>query len=122
MSAFFRSREAMLIVMAISFLIVFIPYFFNVPALEEFSTTWITIAAIINAFTLVLAVYSQFRRGIYFIRARKRAWGFKLWMLTGIILMIVFAMISMEKGPYSWVMRAIITPIQLITIGVPLRP
>lgn len=118
MSAFFRSREAMLIVMVISFLIVFIPYFFNIPALEEFSTTWITIAAIINAFTLALAVYSQFRRGIYFIQARKRAWGFKLWMLIGIILMILFAVGGMEKGPYSWAMQAIITPLSSVNYGI----
>lgn len=118
MSAFFRSREVMLIIMGISFLIVFIPYFFNIPALESFSTTWITIAAIISAFTLVLAVYSQFRRGIYFIRTRRRAWGFKVWMMAGIILMIVFAMMGMERGPYSWVMYAVITPLSSVNYGI----
>jgi hypothetical protein len=72
MSSFFKSKTAQLTIMILSFLAVFVPYFIDVPAMTTFSTKLMTITAITSAFTLLLALYSQFRRGYTFIQKRKR--------------------------------------------------
>ncbi|GAH16726.1 unnamed protein product, partial [marine sediment metagenome] len=46
MSEILKSRELSLIAMFLSFLIVFVPYFIDVPVLDTFSTKLITITAI----------------------------------------------------------------------------
>ncbi|GAI05459.1 unnamed protein product, partial [marine sediment metagenome] len=56
MSEILKSRELSLIAMFLSFLIVFVPYFIDVPVLDTFSTKLITITAITVAFTLLLAI------------------------------------------------------------------
>jgi len=117
-SAFFRSREAQLIVMLLAFLATFVPYFINVPPMETFSTKLITISAITAAFTLALAVYSQFMRGTHFIQRRARGWQFKAYMIVGMVLMPLFALVGMETGPYHWVMYAIINPLSSVNYGI----
>ncbi len=118
MSEFFKSRTLQLAIMIIAFLIVFVPYFTPIPALSTFSTKLITITAIANAFTLVLAVYSQFRRGINIVQKRRRGWYFKVWMMLSIVLMCIFAVLGQDTGPYHWVMFAIINPLSSVNYGI----
>jgi hypothetical protein len=79
--------------MIIAFMVVFVPYFTPIPVLNTFSTKLITMTAIANAFTLVLAVYSQFRRGIN-------------------------ALFGQDTGPYHWVMFAVINPLSSVNYGI----
>jgi hypothetical protein len=118
MSSFFKSKTVQLTIMILSFLAVFVPYFIDVPAMTTFSTELITIAAIVSAFTLLLALYSQFRRGYTFIQKRKRGWIFKAYMMISIVLMLVFALFGQETGPYNWVMYAIITPLSSVNYSI----
>lgn len=118
MSQILRSRELNLIAMFLAFLAVFVPYFVNVPALDVFSTKLITITAITTAFTLLLAIYSQFRRGFDFVRRKPRGWIFKVYMMSAILLMLLFALGGLETGPYHWVMYAIITPLSSVNYGI----
>jgi hypothetical protein len=121
MSAFFRSREIQLAIMVLSFIVVFVPYFLNIPSnhpLNVFSTKLILIAGITNAFTLVLAVYSQFRRGMNFVGRRARGYGFKVYMMVAIILMLVFRVFGEETGPYHWAMYSIITPLSSVNYSI----
>jgi hypothetical protein len=121
MAAFFRSREVQLTVLVLSFLAVFVPYFLNIPSnhpLNVFSTKLILIASITNAFTLVLAVYSQFMRGYHFVRRRARGYIFKIYMMTAIILMLIFWTFGETSGPYHWVMYAIITPLSSVNYSI----
>ncbi len=118
MSAFFKNRQIQLAIVGLSFLAVFVPYFIDVPALTTFSTKLITIASIVNAFTITLALYSQFRRGYSFYRRRVRGYLFKVYMMTTIILMIVFAVYSQTAGPYNWVMYSIITPLSSVNYSI----
>jgi hypothetical protein len=118
MSEILKSRTLQMVVLILSFLFVFVPYFIDVKVLTDFSTQLITIAAIISAFTLVLAVYSQFRRGYTFVHRRSRGWIFKAYMMTSIVLMLIFAVYSQTSGPYNWVMYAIITPLSSVNYSI----
>lgn len=118
MSEILKSRELSLIAMFLSFLIVFVPYFIDVPVLDTFSTKLITITAITVAFTLLLAIHSQFKRGFDFVRRKPRGWIFKVYMMIAIVLMVVFAIGGLESGPYRWVMYAIITPLSSVNYGI----
>jgi hypothetical protein len=104
--------------MALSFLLVFIPYFIDIPGLEAASTKLITIAAIVNAITLVLAVQSQIQRGLNIMNLRRTGWYFKAYMLITMVLMIVFAFFGRETGPYHWVMFAVVNPLSSVNYGI----
>ncbi len=118
MSEILKNRELQLIVMALSFLLVFIPYFVEIPALEAASTKLITITAIVNAVTLILALNSQIRRGINIVQRRQTGWYFKAYMIITMILMVVFAFFGRETGPYHWVMYAVINPLSSVNYGI----
>jgi hypothetical protein len=107
-----------LIIMMLAFLMVFVPYFISVPELTVASTKLITITAIANAFTIVLAVYSQFRRGINVVQRRSKGWYFKAYMLTALVLMLIFYLFGQNTGPYHWVMYAIINPLSSVNYGI----
>ncbi len=97
--------------MALSFLLVFIPYFLDIPQLNQASTELVTITSVVTAFTVALAVVSQYRRGMSFITRRVKGWQFKAYMLIAIALMLVFALFGRDQGPYQWVMLAIVNPL-----------
>ncbi len=119
MSSILKSKELQIALLIISFLIVFVPYFIPIPSLDWFSNELITITAITSAFTIVLAVYSQFRRGFSFIQRKSRGWIFKAYMLTTLILMLVFYVVwGADTGPYNWVMYAIITPLSSVNYSI----
>lgn len=104
--------------MMVAFLLVFVPYFVAIPALDVASTKLITICAIANAFTLVLAVYSQFQRGIGVVQKRRKGWYFKAYMLATIVLMCIFYFMGQTTGPYDWVMYSIITPLSSVNYSI----
>lgn len=118
MSEILKNRELQLIVMALSFLLVFVPYFVEIPSLEAASTKLITITAIVNAVTLILALNSQIRRGINIVQRRQTGWYFKAYMIITMILMVIFAFFGIETGPYHWVMYAIINPLSSVNYGI----
>lgn len=118
MAEILRNRELQLIAMALAFLLVFVPYFFQVPALDTASTKLITITAIVNALTLVLALYSQARRGLNIIERRQTGWYFKVYMIITMILMVIFAFFGRETGPFHWVMYAIVNPLSSVNYGI----
>lgn len=118
MSAFFKSREVILIAAGLAFVATFVPYFVTIPELSVISTKLVTITALVNAFTLALAVHSQFMRGMYFVRRRSRGWILKAYMMVTIVLMVIFATMGQDKGPYNWVMLAIVNPLSSVNYGI----
>jgi hypothetical protein len=118
MAEILKNRQLQIIVMMLSFLFVFLPYFLNVPALNTASTKLITITSILTAFTIALAVMAQFRRGMNIINRRSRGWYFKAYMLITMVLMLGFSLISRETGPYHWVMFAVVNPLSSVNYGI----
>jgi len=113
-----KNRQLQIIVMMLSFLFVFLPYFLNVPQLDKASTKLITITSIVTAFTVALAVIAQFRRGMNIINRRSRGWYFKAYMLVTMVLMLLFSLISRETGPYHWVMFVVVNPLSSVNYGI----
>ncbi len=118
MAEIIKTKEFQLGIMLISFLIVFVPYFINIPALDAVSTKLITIAALVNVFTIALAVFSLVKRNVNFIQRKTRGWYFKAYMLTTLALMLVFSTFGLEHGPYHWVMFAVINPLSSVNYGI----
>lgn len=114
MSSFFKRKDIQIAIVFISFLIVFLPYFFKIPALQAISTKWITIASLVNAFTLVLAVHAQFRRTINIYRRKARGWGWSIYMISCLLLMVLFGIMGQASQPWEWVMFAIVNPLSSV--------
>jgi hypothetical protein len=118
MTEILKSRPLQLAVMAISFLIVFVPYFLDIPALDNASNKLITISGVVTAFTVSLAVYAQFRRGINIINRRSKGWYFKAYMLVTIPLMLILYLFMPNAGPYSWIMYSVVNPLSNVNYGI----
>lgn len=114
MSVFFKRKDIQVTIVAISFLIVFIPYFFDIPVLGAFSVKLITIASLINAFTLALAVNALMRRALNTVRRRGRGWWWAVYMVACLFLMMLFGAIGEDKAPWHWVMFAIVNPLSSV--------
>ncbi len=119
MSAFFKSRSAQISVLIISFLLVFVPYFIKFQPLEWFSVKLMTIAAVTNAFTIAIAVYSQYRRSGRFITERRKGWIYHIYLLLLMIFMIFNGLaFGQHEGGYSWLLMAVVTPLSSVIYGI----
>jgi hypothetical protein len=114
MAEILKNRQLQLAVMVLSFLLVFVPYFFNIPQLNQASNELVTITSIVTAFTVALAVVSQYQRGMSFVTRRVKGWPFKAYMLISIALMLIFALFGRDSGPYQWVMLSIVNPLSSV--------
>lgn len=114
MSVFFKRKDIQVTIVAISFLVVFIPYFFDIPVLGAFSVKLITIASLVNAFTLALAVNALMRRALNTVRRRGRGWWWAVYMIACLFLMMLFGVIGEDKPPWHWVMFGIVNPLSSV--------
>jgi hypothetical protein len=114
MSSILKNRQLQIVVLILSFLLVFVPYFIEIPQINAASTELVTITSIVSAFTVALAVISQYQRGMHFITRRTKGWYFKAYMLIAIVLMLAFAVMSRNSGPYEWVMLSIVNPLSSV--------
>lgn len=119
MSMFFKNRSVNLIVLVISFILVFLPYFFNVPELYWLSGKLMTISAVTMNFTIVVAVYSQYRRSLGIINTKRKGWPFHIYLL---LLMLVTLFFGLAFGTnhvgYRWLLNAVITPLSSVIYGI----
>ncbi|NVL93141.1 MAG: hypothetical protein HWN71_08935 [Desulfobacterales bacterium] len=119
MSAFFKSRSSQLSILVISFLVVFVPYFVNIPALDWLTTKLMIIAAVTNAFTIVIAVYSQWRRSGRFIREKRKGWVYHIYLLLLMVFMIFNGVVfGQHVGGYEWLLKAVVTPLSSVIYGI----
>lgn len=118
MSAFFKRKDIQVTIVGISFLIVFLPYFFDLPALQAFSVKLVTIASLVNAFTLALAIHAQFRRAINAWRRKSKGWGWGIYMMITLVLMILFGIYGQDKAPWHFIMFAVINPLSSVNYSI----
>jgi hypothetical protein len=98
MSNIIERKETTILIIAISFALSFFPYFLNIPELMTFSTKLTMIVSIINAFAILLALYSQTKRIVTFIGQRTKGWPYQLWT---ILLLYLSAFIGLFLGQTS---------------------
>lgn len=119
MSSFFKSRSAQITVLIVSFLLVFVPYFIPWGPLDWLSGKLMTIAAVTNAFTIVIAVYSQFRRSGRFINERRKGWVYHIYLLALMAIMTLSGFIfGQHAGAYEWILLAVVTPLSSVIYGI----
>jgi len=119
MSSFFRSRSLQMTVLVVSFLLVFVPYFIPWGPLDWLSGKLMTIAAVTNAFTIVIAVYSQFRRSGRFINQRRKGWVYHIYLLALLVIMTLSGFIlGQHVGAYEWILLAVVTPLSSVIYGI----
>lgn len=119
MSAFFKSRSAQLSILVISFLVVFVPYFVNIPQLDWLTIKLSLIAGVTNAFTIVIAVYSQWRRSGRFVRERRKGWVYHIYLLLLMVFMIFNGVVfGQHVGGYEWLLKAVVTPLSSVIYGI----
>lgn len=119
MSLFFKSKSVNLTILVVSFLLVFFPYFFNVPGLEWFSGKLMTIAAVSMAFAVVVAVVSQYRRSLRIINDRRKGWPFHVYLLLLMLLTLFFGLgFGVHNVGYRWLLSAIVTPLSSVIYGI----
>jgi hypothetical protein len=119
MSSFFRSRSLQMTVLVVSFLLVFVPYFIPWGPLDWLSGKLMTIAAVTNAFTIVIAVYSQFRRSGRFINQRRKGWVYHIYLLALLAIMTLSGFIlGQHVGAYEWILLAVVTPLSSVIYGI----
>jgi len=88
------------------FLLVFVPYFIQFQPLEWFSGKLMTIAAVTNAFTIAIAVYSQYRL-------------YHIYLLLLMIFMIFNGLaFGQHAGGYEWLLMAVVTPLSSVIYGI----
>jgi hypothetical protein len=119
MATFFKSRSAQLSILGLFFLIVFIPYFINIPQLEWLTTKLMTIAAVTNAFTIAIAVYSQWKRSGRFIREKRRGWAYHIYLLLLMAFMVFNGIVlGQDSTGYQWLLQAVVTPLSSVIYGI----
>ena len=106
-------------VLVVSFLLVFVPYFIPWGPLDWLSGKLMTIAAVTNAFTIVIAVYSQFRRSGRFINQRRKGWVYHIYLLALLVIMTLSGFIlGQHVGAYEWILLAVVTPLSSVIYGI----
>ena len=94
MSNLFEKREFTILLVAASFALVFVPYFLDIPPLMELSTKMAMIVSIINAFAILLALYSQTKRSILRVGQRLHGWPYHLWTVCLLYLVAIVGLLS----------------------------
>lgn len=119
MSSFFKSRSSQISVLIVSFLLVFVPYFVPWGPLDWFSGKLMTIAAVTNAFTIVIAVYSQLRRSGRFINEKRKGWVYHIYLLILLAIMTLSGFVfGQHAGAYQWLLMAVVTPLSSVIYGI----
>jgi hypothetical protein len=109
--AFLRQKETSLILIGISFLIVTLSYFFDLPLLADFSQELVLMVSVLNAMSILLAIYSQTRRSLILVQQRNHGWAFQAYLLVTIYFMAAVGFITgQQSDSFMWFQLAILNP------------
>jgi len=119
MSWFFKSKQIQLSILVFFFLVGFVPYFFKMPPVEDFANNLTRIAAVVVNFTIVIAVYSQWRRSLRFIREKRKGWAYHIYLLILMSMMIIIGFaLGEHHTAYKWLVSTIVTPLSSVFYGI----
>lgn len=119
MSWLFKSKQVNLAILVASFMLGFVPYFLKVPQVYEFANTLTNIASVVGQFTIVIAIYSQYRRSLKFIRERRKGWAYNIYLLVLMSLMILMGFtLGEHHASYMWLVNSIVAPCSSVVYGI----
>jgi hypothetical protein len=93
----------------IAFLIVYVPYFLDIPPLAYAAGKLTTISAIIGAFAVILGVIGQVKRAYSVVNQRIRGYYFYVYMLLMLFITVAFGgVLGTDSAQYQWLQEAFI--------------
>lgn len=111
MASIFKRKETSLILIAISFGIVVVPYFVKLPMLEEASTKLVLMVSVLNAMSILLALYAQTKRSVTIVNQKTKGWIYQLYLVITIYLMAGTGFIfGQQSTQFTWFQYAILMP------------
>lgn len=99
MSNIFERKEFTVFIVGISFALVFVPYFLDIPGLMQVSTKVSMIVSMINAFAIILALYAQTRRSVTLVEQKNRGWQFHAWTVFLLYLVAIVGFVYGQTSP-----------------------
>ena len=109
--AFLRQKETSLILIGISFLIVTLSYFFELPTLATFSQDLVLMVSVLNAMSILLAIYAQTRRSLILVQQKQHGWVYQAYLLVTIYLMAgIGFLFGQQSNQFMWFQLAILNP------------
>ena len=119
MSVFLTRKDVQLTIILLTFLATTIPYFFETPQLESASTDIISSISIINAFSIILAVWAQTKRSYDLVRERVRGWPYDVMLLIMLYgMLIVGTFLGEHSMPWQWVLYSIQMPMASVIFSI----
>lgn len=111
MASILKRKETSLILIAISFGIVVVPYFIELPMFEEASTKLVLMVSVLNAMSILLALYAQTKRSLTLVNQRAHGWPYQLYLVITIYLMAGVGFIfGQNSDQFNWFQYAILMP------------
>jgi hypothetical protein len=119
MSVFLTRKDVQLTIIVVTFLVVTIPYFFKVPQIQDAATKITTSVAIINAFSITLAVWSQTKRSLDIIRERVHGWPYDIVLLLMLYGMLIIGTVLGEHStPWQFVLYGVQMPMASVIFSI----
>jgi len=119
MSWFFKSKQVNLAILVASFMIGFVPYFIKIPQIYEFTVSLTNVASVVGQFTIVIALYSQYRRSLKFIREKRKGWVYNIYLLALMSLMVLMGFtLGEHSASYMWLVNSIVAPCSSVVYGI----
>jgi hypothetical protein len=111
MASLLRRKETSLILIGLSFFIVTGVYFFDIPVLNNFSNNLVLLVSVLNAMSILLALYSQTRRSLLLTRQKAHGWPYQLYLVVTIYLMAALGFVyGQSSSQFMWFQYAILNP------------
>jgi hypothetical protein len=111
MANIFRRKETSLLLIVLSFLLVVAPYFLEIEMLQNSSQALILMVSVLNAMSILLAIYSQTRRSLLLVNQRAHGWVYQVYLLIAIYLMAGLGFLfGQQSDQFMWFQYAILNP------------
>lgn len=111
MSTILRRKETSLLLIGICFALVVGPYYLEIPSLDNFSQELILMVSVLNAMSILLAIYSQTKRSLILVNQKAKGWPYQAYLIVAIYLMAgIGFLFGQTSSPFLWFQYAILNP------------
>ena len=111
MATILRRKETSLLLIGITFVLVVGPYFLEIPSLNNFSQDLVLMVSVLNAMSILLAIYSQTKRSLILVNQRAKGWPYQAYLVISIYLMAGLGFLfGQSSGAFLWFQYAILNP------------
>jgi hypothetical protein len=111
MATLFRRKETSLVIIGLCFVLVTAPYFLEIQALDQFSQDLVLMVSVLNAMSILLAIYAQTKRSLILVNQKSHGWVYQAYLLITIYLMAgVGFLFGQQSSQFMWFQYAVLNP------------